>query len=173
VSLTSKQLVDRYARSTGLPPRQVLMLVARCALVRRLAEQHFDRFILKGGALLYHVYGTTRVSFVDTDYAEIETRGAPDPVEVERQIVFNDAEQGCRLRTTPEGQWTERGNLVKGNNLTFSLERFREGRDTRSQVNISVSFRRSERLEEPDEELFFDPDGCSPTGSHSRSAASR
>lgn len=133
-----------------------MMLVARCALVRRLAEEHFERFILKGGALLYHVYGTQRVSFLDTDYAD-KTKGAPDIDEIEKAIVFKD--DGYELSTTPEGRWRERGYIVKGQGLSFSIDRFKEGRRAGANTNISVSFRRSERLEAPEQDLVFDSDG--------------
>jgi hypothetical protein len=156
VTLTTPELVAEYGRRTQLPVRQVMMLVARCALVRRLAEEHFDRFILKGGALLYHVYGTQRVSFLDTDYAD-KTKGAPDPHEVEKTIVFKA--DGYELSTTPRGQWRERGYIVKGQNLEFSIDAFRNGRQAGTTTNISVSFRRSERLETPKQELIFDSDG--------------
>ena len=76
VSFTTSARVANYAREAGLQSRQVMMLVARCALVKHLAEQYGDRFILKGGALLYHVYGTPRVSFLDTDYAENRDEGS-------------------------------------------------------------------------------------------------
>ncbi len=159
VSFTTSARVANYAREAGLQSRQVMMLVARCALVKHLAEQYGDRFILKGGALLYHVYGTPRVSFLDTDYAETETRGAPDPIDVERSIVFTDRASGYSLQTTPDGQWTERGNMVRAQNLTFTMDGFEESRGARARVNISVSFRRSERLDKVDRDLFFDPDG--------------
>lgn len=159
VSFTTSARVTGYAREAGLQSRQVMMLVARCALVKHLAEQYGDRFILKGGALLYHVYGTPRVSFLDTDYAETETRGAPDPIDVERSIVFTDRASGYSLQTTPDGQWTERGNMVRAQNLTFTIDGFEENWDARARVNISVSFRRSERLDPVNGDLFFDPDG--------------
>lgn|GEM_PF-4238360 len=109
MSFTTSARVTNYAREAGLQSRQVMMLVARCALVKHLAEQYGDRFILKGGALRYHVYGTPRVSFLDTDYAETETRGAPDPIDVERSIVFTDRTSGtaCRRLLTGSGPSAE------------------------------------------------------------------
>jgi hypothetical protein len=158
VSFTTPELVRDYARSTGLTPAQVMQLVARCALVKHLAKEYGNRFILKGGALLYHVYGTNRVSLLDTDYAEVETKGVPNPDELEREIIFSDP-AGYSLKTTPNGRWTERGNMVRANNLTFTLETFQPGREAGSRVNISVSFRKSERRDIPKEQLTFKPDG--------------
>lgn len=156
MTLTTPELVAEYGRRTQLPTKQVMMLVARCALVRRLAEEHFDRFILKGGALLYHVYGTQRVSYLDTDYAD-KTRGAPDLHELEKTIVFRS--DGYELSTTPKGRWQEKGYIIKGQNLKFSIDDFSNGRQAGTNTSISVSFRRSERLETPKEELTFDSDG--------------
>ena len=124
MSFTTPERVRSYGRRAGLPPQQVMMLVARCALVKHLAAEHGDRFVLKGGALLYHVYGTPRVSFVDTDYAEIETRGAPDPIDVERDIVFVDRANGYSLKTSPDGRWDEQGYMVRAHNLTYTLDSF-------------------------------------------------
>ena len=135
------------------------MLVARCALVKHLAAEHGDRFVLKGGALLYHVYGTPRVSFIDTDYAEVATRGAPDPIDVERDVVFEDRESGYSLKTSPDGSWDDKGYIVRANNLTYTLDDFRPAHESRSRINISVSFRRSERIDTPSQTLYFDPDG--------------
>ncbi len=159
MSFTTPQLVNDYARSTGLTPPQVMQLVARCALVKHLSESYGDRFVLKGGALLYHVYGTNRVSLLDTDFAEVETKGMPNPDEIEKEIVFSNPDNGYSLKTTPNGTWTERGNLVKGQNLTFTLETFRPGRPQTGRANISVAFRKSERKDTPEQPLTFDPDG--------------
>lgn len=159
MSFTSPQLVEAYARATGLTPPQVMQLVARCALVKHLSETYGNRFILKGGALLYHVYGTNRVSLLDTDFAEVETKGMPNPDEIEKEIIFTDADNGYSLQTTPNGRWSERGNLVKGQNLTFTLETFRPNRPQIGRANISVAFRTSERMDTPDQPLYFDPDG--------------
>lgn len=156
MTLTTPELVAEYSRRTQLPTKQVMMLVARCALVRRLAEEHFDRFILKGGALLYHVYGTQRVSYLDTDYAD-KTKGAPDLHEIEKTIVFRA--DGYELSTTPRGRWQEKGYIIKGQSLKFSIDNFSNGRQAGTNTNISVSFRRSERLDMPKEELTFDSDG--------------
>lgn len=159
MSFTTPRLVNGYARSTGLTPPQVMQLVARCALVKHLSETYGARFVLKGGALLYHVYGTSRVSLLDTDFAEIETKGVPNPDEIEKEILFTDKENGFSLKTTPDGRWSERGDMVKGQNLTFTLETFRPGRQQTGRANISVSFRKSERIDTPDQQLYFDPDG--------------
>jgi hypothetical protein len=159
VSYTTPERVDSYARRAGLQSREVMMLVARCALVKHLTAEHGDRFVLKGGALLYHVYGTPRVSFIDTDYAEAVTLGAPDPIDVERDVVFVDRENGYSLKTSPDGSWDEKGYLVRAHNLTYTLDDFRSKGETRSKINISVSFRRSERIDTPSRPLYFDPDG--------------
>lgn len=159
MSFTTPERVRNYARRAGLQPRQVMMLVARCALVKHLAAEHGDRFVLKGGALLYHVYGTPRVSFIDTDYAEVMTRGAPDPIDVERDVVFVDRENGYSLKTSPDGKWDDRGYIVRAGNLTFTLDDFQPERESRTRINISVSFRRSERIDTPTDPLYFNPDG--------------
>lgn len=158
MSFTDPKRVLDYQRRSLLPRRQVLLLLARCGLVRYLAEHHYDRFILKGGALLYHVYGTNRVSFVDTDFADTQTR-VPDPDEVERVLTIKSSD-GFELTTTPDGRWEDKGNIIKGSRLRFTIQDLQvseEGHEGR--INISVSFRPGERIITPDEDLYFDAEG--------------
>jgi hypothetical protein len=42
VTLTTPQLVDAYRRRSGLPGRQILLLLARCALVRLVRDYWAD-----------------------------------------------------------------------------------------------------------------------------------
>jgi Nucleotidyl transferase AbiEii toxin, Type IV TA system len=158
MSFTDPQRVRNYQRRSLLPRRQVLLLLARCGLVRYLAQHHYDRFVLKGGALLYHVYQSNRVSFVDTDFADTETH-VPDPDEVERVLTIKSTD-GFELTTTPDGRWEDKGNIVKGSRLRFTIQDLQvsdEGHEGR--VNISVSFRPGERIITPKEDLYFDAEG--------------
>jgi hypothetical protein len=157
VTLTTPDLVRGYMRRTGLPARQVLLLLARCGLVRHLSEHHFDRFILKGGGLLYHVYGTNRVSFVDTDFADTESVVA-DPVAMERLLTIRSPD-GFELTTTPDGRWQEKGSILSGRRLRFTISNLRLVGGGEGRVNVSVSFRKGERLVAPERELYFDSEG--------------
>src|ERR1017187_1049469 len=103
MTLTTTELVNTYRARTGLPARQVLLLLARCALVRHLTDTYGDRFILKGGALLYHVYHAQRVSFVDTDFADIKTHVA-DPGEIEAAMTIRSPDGDYSLTTIPDGR---------------------------------------------------------------------
>ena len=154
---TTEEHVRDYMRRTGLPARQVLLLLARCGLVRYLAEHHYDRFILKGGGLLYHVYGTNRVSFVDTDFADMQTVVA-DPGDIERILTIRSSD-GFELTTTPDGRWEEKGNILSGRRLTFTIADLRLMGGGQGRVNVSVSFRCGERIVTPDDDLYFDSEG--------------
>lgn len=158
MSFTTADHVRTYMRHTGLPARQVLLLLARCGLVRHLAEHHFDRFVLKGGGLLYHVYGTNRVSFVDTDFADVQTAVA-DPGDIQRLLTIRSRD-GFELSTTPDGRWEEKGSILAGRRLAFTIADLRlVGGGGGGRVNVSVSFRRGERIVTPDEDLYFDSEG--------------
>jgi hypothetical protein len=158
MTLTTPERVLAYQTRTGLTGRQVMLVLARCALVRYLSDNYWDRFILKGGSLLYHVYRTQRVSFVDTDFADVQTHIA-DLSELEGVLTIDSDDGEFTLTTLPDGRWQEKGSIVHGSRLQFSIAGLELGAAARGRVSVSVSFRPSERIDTPKDYLMFDSEG--------------
>lgn len=67
--ITTDGLISEAEIRTGLVRTQLLIMVAKSAAVRHVATgPDRDNFILKGGTLLTHVYGSPRQSIADADY---------------------------------------------------------------------------------------------------------
>ncbi|HEV3318796.1 MAG TPA: hypothetical protein VG053_03560 [Solirubrobacteraceae bacterium] len=81
MSVTSETLMQRAEERTGLARNQLLLMVAKSAAVRHIAQgPHHEHFVLKGGTLLTHVYNSPRQSIQDADYLhrQAETVTAPE-----------------------------------------------------------------------------------------------
>jgi hypothetical protein len=81
VSVTSQDLLARAEERTGLVRNQLLLMVAKSAAVRHIAQGPYsEHFVLKGGTLLTHVYSSPRQSIQDADYLhrQAETVSAPN-----------------------------------------------------------------------------------------------
>ena len=139
--LTDTKLVEQAMKETGLSENQVLFLVSRSALVRYLSENFPDRFWLKGGALLYHVYDSSRVSFKDTDLADISEHMVAVP---ELMQIFTVEGDGFYINGQ-NGSWTTDAEIMSGR-LPFSISGFKSIRE-KDRMKISVSVRYSEVLD--------------------------
>jgi|ERR1035437_1454759 predicted nucleotidyltransferase component of viral defense system len=151
--ISDNNLIQNEMEKTGLPESRVLFLVARSALVRYLATEFADRFWLKGGALLYHVYDSPRVSFVDTDFADISKHKVN---ELELENIFTIEGDGF-LIAADHGQWTTEGEIIKAK-VPFYLNNFRTTRGKDSKIKISVSVRQAEILDKG-EKLIYNAKG--------------
>ena len=70
--LTTEELLEEAQDSTDLTREQLLLMVAKSGLVRHLATgADAERFVLKGGTLLHHVYRSPRQSIRDADYTYV------------------------------------------------------------------------------------------------------
>jgi predicted nucleotidyltransferase component of viral defense system len=81
VTVTTQDLIERAEERTGLARNQLLLMVAKSAAVRHIAQgPHGEQFVLKGGTLLTHVYNSPRQSIQDADYMhrQPETVTAPE-----------------------------------------------------------------------------------------------
>lgn len=68
-TITTRELLEAEARSTGIPVDQLLRIVAKSALIRHIASgKDADDFVLKGGTLLHHCYDGPRFSVIDADF---------------------------------------------------------------------------------------------------------
>lgn len=91
MSVTTQDLLERAEERTGLARNQLLLMVAKSAAVRHIAQgAHSEQFVLKGGTLLTHVYNSPRQSIQDVDYLhrQPETVTAPEL----EQALFGEAQ---------------------------------------------------------------------------------
>ncbi len=90
MSVTNQGLLQRAEERTGLARNQLLLMVAKSAAVRHIAQgPHSEHFVLKGGTLLTHVYRSPRQSIQDADYLHRQTETVTGP-ELE-QALMGDA----------------------------------------------------------------------------------
>jgi predicted nucleotidyltransferase component of viral defense system len=138
---TTQALIEAEAVRTRLGTDQVLLLVARSILVRHLARTYGDQFILKGGALLYHVHKSPRASFVDTDLATTTDEFLSTPKLAQLMTI----DLGGFTLDARQDYWDPGGEVLKGDELPFSIHGFNSSlrNDT---MNISVSVRKAEVL---------------------------
>lgn len=148
--ITTDELIKARMDETGLTREQLLLVVAKSALVRHLATgPDKDRFVLKGGTLLTHVYKSPRQSVRDADYTYIEPTlpTVPDLIEMLRIPGTN----GFHLDPA-EAQWTTGKDIYEAKGMKFSIEHIAvatRGHGRGSALDISVSVRSGECLDGP------------------------
>jgi predicted nucleotidyltransferase component of viral defense system len=87
VSVTNQDLLQRAEQRTGLARNQLLLMIAKSAAVRHIAEgPHSEHFVLKGGTLLTHVYSSPRQSIQDADYLHRQAETVTGP-ELEQALL--------------------------------------------------------------------------------------
>jgi predicted nucleotidyltransferase component of viral defense system len=143
--LTNSEILDAVAERFDLTDEQARMLAAKTALVKLVTHiEHADQFVLKGGTLLHHAYGSPRVSVADVDYAD----GRPDKVanveSVKAALGGDHAELGFRL-DVERGIWDDADGLVRGDEIPFVIPHLADGED--EIINISVAVRQGEVLD--------------------------
>jgi Nucleotidyl transferase AbiEii toxin, Type IV TA system len=148
--ITTDELIEARMDETGLTREQLLLVVAKSALVRHLATgPDKDRFVLKGGTLLAHVYKSPRQSVRDADYTYIEPTlpTVPDLIAMLRVPGTN----GFHL-DPEEARWTTGTDIYEAKGMKFSIEDITftpRGRSRGSALDISVSVRSGECLDGP------------------------
>ncbi len=141
---------------TGLTKEQLLLVVAKSALVRHLATgADKDRFVLKGGTLLAHVYRSPRQSVRDADYTYIN----PTLPTIDDLIAMLSisGQEGFYLDPN-EAQWKTGADIYEAKGMRFSIKNVDFSRRRGSnQLDISMSVRSGECLDEPVWVLYHDP----------------
>jgi hypothetical protein len=135
------ETVQKEMRRTGLSEVQVLNVVARSLMVRHLSQIYPDRFWLKGGGLLYHVYGSPRASFTDTDMADISKEFVTG---IDLSKIFTLKGDGYYV-AGKDGTWGVKDDIVQGE-VPFFIQNFRLKKDD-SKLKLSVSLRKGEVLD--------------------------
>ncbi len=151
MSVTNQDLLERAEERTGLARNQLLLMVAKSAAVRHIAQgPHSEHFVLKGGTLLTHVYNSPRQSIQDADYLhrQPETVSAPEL----EQALLGDS-QGITFE--PAFSYQAAREQFRGTvEFTFDDIVIRRSRP----LKVSVSVRPGEWLDPPRSPLdYHDP----------------
>lgn len=143
VHLTSEEIISQTALKLGTIRENVLRIAARSIVIRELARRHGEDFVLKGGALLFHVYGSPRASFLDTDFAAPSGNDYTVP-DVEQAISVSI--DGFSL-DAKEGTWSGDKEMLTGTSIPFSIDGFQE-KNRENQLSVSFSLRNAEVIGE-------------------------
>jgi Nucleotidyl transferase AbiEii toxin, Type IV TA system len=155
--ITTDELIEARMDETGLTREQLLLVVAKSALVRHLATgPDKDRFVLKGGTLLAHAYKSPRQSVRDADYTYIEPTlpTVDDLIEMLRVPGTN----GFYLDPA-EARWTTGTDIYEAKGMKFSIQDITvapRGRGRGNALDISLSVRSGECLDGPIPLIYTD-----------------
>ncbi len=155
--ITTDELIEARMDETGLTREQLLLVVAKSALVRHLATgPDKDRFVLKGGTLLAHAYKSPRQSVRDADYTYIEPTlpTVDDLIEMLRVPGTN----GFYVDPA-EARWTTGTDIYEAKGMKFSIQDITvasRGRGRGNALDISVSVRSGECLDGPIPLIYTD-----------------
>ena len=154
-ALTTEDLLDQGEERTGLLRGQLLMMVAKSAAVRHVAtHEHADRFVLKGGTLLTHVYDSPRQSIADADYFHLDGETLTT-VELERAFTVTqesfalEADFAFREPASFEGSAVFDIDAV--NVRSAPSRRY----DRRPALKVTISIRPGEWLDPHGQELHY------------------
>jgi predicted nucleotidyltransferase component of viral defense system len=150
-TITTDALLDEAEMRTGLLRQQLLMMVAKSAAVRHVANraEGGSQFVLKGGTLLTHVYRSPRQSIADADYLHLDSDSVKTD-DIEQALRFS--ESGFTL--DPKLRFDGRSSSFTGKGV-FSFDDIRiTGRRNR-ELKITVSVRPGERMDPPAQQLFY------------------
>jgi predicted nucleotidyltransferase component of viral defense system len=153
--ITTDELIEARMDETGLTREQLLLVVAKSALVRHLATgPDKDRFVLKGGTLLAHVYKSPRQSVRDADYTYIEpTLPTVDDLIEMLRVSGTD---GFYLDPA-EARWTTGADIYEAKGMKFSIQDITVARRGRGNaLDLSVSVRSGECLDGPIPLIYTD-----------------
>jgi Nucleotidyl transferase AbiEii toxin, Type IV TA system len=153
--ITTDELIEARMDETGLTREQLLLVVAKSALVRHLATgPDKDRFVLKGGTLLAHAYKSPRQSVRDADYSYIEP--ALPTVDDLIEILRIPGTNGFYLDPA-EARWTTGTDIYEAKGMKFSIQDITVAlRGRGNALDISVSVRSGECLDSPIPLIYTD-----------------
>jgi hypothetical protein len=157
--ITTDELIEARMDETGLTREQLLLVVAKSALVRHLATgPDKDRFVLKGGTLLAHVYKSPRQSVRDADYTYIE----PTLPTVDDLIGMLRVSGRNGFYLDPaEARWTTGTDIYEAKGMKFSIQDITmaprgRARGRGNALDISMSVRSGECLDGPIPLVYVD-----------------
>jgi len=167
MTLIRKDRLNEWARKEGVTESDSLRVAAKAGLVKAISQDPVasKRLALKGGTLLYHCYGSPRVSIADADFADADKPKAESPRSL--APLFEVDHEGVTVRT-PEGSWLEEGLIYKTEQAIFEIEgvtppiRKEAAPPRRQQLRLTVSVREDEvllgRIERDFRAAFLEPE---------------
>lgn len=145
--ITTNELIEARMDETGLTKEQLLLVVAKSALVRHLASgPTAKQFVLKGGTLLAHCYNSPRESVVDADYSYVDPTLPTVPQLV--KILTVDGKEGFHL-DADAAKWTTDTDIFKATGMPFSIDQVTFGTGRRRALAVSMTVRSGECLDGP------------------------
>jgi predicted nucleotidyltransferase component of viral defense system len=152
--ITTEELLDAGEERTGLLRGQLLLMVAKSAAIRHIAINHGEKFVLKGGSLLTHVYGSPRQSIADADYYHLD---ADTVTTVDLEEAFTVAGDGFEL----DAEFRYRDPSMFEGAAVFEIDqidlspapqkKWRRG----PELKVMISIRTGEWLDPHDQELYY------------------
>jgi hypothetical protein len=152
MQITTQELLDAQQARTGLLPEQLLAVVVKSAAIRHLAGDptYGDRFILKGGTLLAHVYQGSRQSIRDADYVHAEPASLTTAA---LRKAFTIDTEGFQVHAD-KPVWKNKGTYFEGKpSVVLDTAALEVSGVFRKRMKITVSVREGERLDRPDDDV--------------------
>jgi Nucleotidyl transferase AbiEii toxin, Type IV TA system len=151
-AVTTDELLDAGAARTQLTRAQLVRMVGKSAAIRHIATHpiYREKFVLKGGSLLAHVYKSPRQSIADADYVHLEPAVITAP---ELDDAFNVAEGGMTMSALfrydhPKGFTANATFEISGIELARHDRRSRE-------LKVTISIRPGEWLDQHGDPLTY------------------
>ena len=149
--VTTDELLDAGEARTGLTRAQLVRMVGKSAAIRHIAgHEHREQFVLKGGSLLTHVYGSPRQSIADADYVHLEPDTVKSP---DLDDAFTVNEGGFAMSAVFRYEY-EKGFKGRAVFEIEGVEITTRDRKTR-ELNVTISIRRGEWLDPSDKPLVY------------------
>lgn len=154
-SITTEELLDAGEARTGLLRGQLLLMVAKSAAIRHVAtHEHADKFVLKGGSLLTHVYGSPRQSIADADYYHLDTETVTT---TELEKAFTVDNDGFEL----EAEFRYRDQRMFEGSAVFEIDEIdlspapMKSWQRRPELKVTISIRAGEWLDRHNNDLYY------------------
>ena len=152
--ITTEELLDDGEERMGLLRGQLLLMVAKSAAIRHIATSHAEKFVLKGGSLLTHVYGSPRQSIADADYYHLDAKTITT---VDLEQAFTVAGDGFEL----DADFRYRDpNMFEGA-AVFEIDQIDlspaplKKRQHRPELKVTISIRAGEWLDRHEHDLYY------------------
>jgi predicted nucleotidyltransferase component of viral defense system len=152
--ITTEELLDVGEERLGLLRGQLLLMVAKSAAIRHIATNHADKFVLKGGSLLTHVYGSPRQSIADADYYHLDTEAVTT---VDLEQAFTVADDGFALAAEFRYRYPsmfEGSAMFEIDQIDLSPAPLKKRQD-HPELKVTISIRAGEWLDRHDDELYY------------------
>jgi predicted nucleotidyltransferase component of viral defense system len=152
--ITTEELLDAGEERIGLLRGQLLLTVAKSAAIRHIATNHADKFVLKGGSLLTHVYGSPRQSIADADYYHLDAKTVTT---VDLEQAFTVADDGFVL----DAEFRYRDPRMFEGSAVFEIDQIDlspaplKRRQHRPELRVTISIRAGEWLDRHNDDLYY------------------